>query len=228
MPEEMMPADAALSVGQLVHLYSAVPGEKSAARKGKIIELNTGFAAVAMDMTPEEYVTAPEEGAAFQCAVTGDNCVYRFATAFRSSAPLPDQLWYIQAPAEVERQQLRRFVRVPAPIPMRAKLMNTHGGFKNAVDTVMVDISGNGICFVSEKEALENTQVFVEVPNLPVIGTLSAQGVVRRCAGIDTPTGHVYHIGAYLGDQLSRSQQDKLIRSVFQLQRKHLERGMGI
>ncbi len=225
MSSKRMPADDVLAPGQTIHLY---PEGETRARIAKIFELQVDLLALTMNMTTEEYLTAPAAGASFSCAVTGDNCVYRFSTLFRSSTALPDKIWYMQLPMEVERQQNRRFVRVPAPLPMRVKYAGGHGSFSNASDTMMVDISGNGICFVSEKEAAVDTKVTVEVPGLPVIGTLRTQAVVKRCVSLEVPMGRIYHIGACLDSELTGRQQDKLIRSVFQLQRKYLERGMGI
>lgn len=225
MSSESMAADEALSIEQAVYLY---PENEPRARTGQITEITDEYIAITMAMDTQEYLNTPSLDDAFRCAVTGDNCVYRFAAAYRSSTPLPDQIWYITKPVDVERQQQRRFVRVPAQLPMRVKLTNNYGGLKNAMETTMVDISGNGVCFVSEKETPVDGTISIEIPDLPIIGTLQTEAIVKRCDVVDVPSGQVYHIGAYLGDNLRRGQEDKLIRCVFELQRKYLERGMGI
>ena len=225
MPNETLAAKEVLQAGQAIRLY---PANSGTIRLGKITETAPDCLSVTMTMTPAEYLNAPESNATFQCAVTGDNCVYRFPAIFHGSAPLPDLIWYISSPAEIERQQNRRFVRVPIPLPIRVKLTNIYGSFNNAMETTLVDISGNGVCFVSKKPAETGSKIAIEIPDLPVLGTLHTTAVVKRCAAVEVLTSCVYHIGAYLEDDMDKNTQNKLIRCVFQLQRKYLEKGMGI
>ncbi len=225
MSTKRIATDEALNIEQDVYLY---PKNDSLARTGKITEITDDYLAITMAMTTKDYLDAPNSGDALQCAVAGDNCVYRFSTAYRSSTPLPDHNWYLTKPDYVDRQQNRRFVRVPTQLPIRVKLTNNYGGLKNAMETTLVDISGNGICFVSEKENPIDGKIAIEIADLPIIGTLQTNAVVKRCDVVVVPSGQVYHIGAYFGDDLRKGQEDKLIRCVFELQRKYLERGMGI
>ena len=197
-------------------------------QKGAIAAREGGRLIVKMQMTDEAYAQSPRQNAPFRAALTSDTCTYHFDTAFVSSAPLPEHIWYMAAPEQMVRQQSRSFVRVPAQVPIRVRLKNALGSLKNPKETDLVDLSGNGLCFISEEEVLLESEVAVELPNLPEYGDLKTTVIVRRCAEHTRPTGIIYHIGAQMTESLTRSERTKLERCLAQLQREYLRRGLGI
>lgn len=183
---------------------------------------------VKMQMTDEVYAQSPQQNASFHAALTSDTCTYHFDTQFTSSAPLPDHIWYMTEPASMVRQQSRSFVRVPAQVPVRVRLKNALGGLKNPKETDLVDLSGDGLCFISEEEVLLDSEVAVELPDLPEFGDLRTTVIVRRCAEHTRPTGVIYHIGAQMTENLTKPERMKLERCLAQLQRDYLKRGLGV
>ena len=68
--------------------------------------------------------------------------------------------------------------------------------------------------------------IAIDIPHLPWYGRLATIAHVKRCTPVETPTGRVYHVGVSLEEGLSAREQERLIQSVFELQRGYLQRGL--
>ncbi len=208
-------------------IYFLQEGGKKA-RVGRLKEMTHDRLIVEMQMTDAEYAHGPQPNAHFRCAMPSEKCTYRFASVFCGSSPLPDHIWYMELPTEVERQQKRDFVRVPAPLPMQVILPNLYGGQNKAKETTLVDISGNGVSFVWKEPLEDGMELEVAIPDLPAVGELKTKAVVMRSIDRTALATPVYHIGAHFAAHLDKKQQNQLVRCIFLLQRKYLERGLGI
>ena len=187
-----------------------------------------GALAVRLDIPIGKYVNTPEVGQVFQCHLTGAGCVYHFAVPYRSAAPLPDTVWYLDLPTSAERIQLRDFVRVPIPMSIDVKLPGDHGSLKDYREVALIDISGGGLCFVHDEPLIMDAALAVRVPDLPHIGTLETQGTIRRATPIETNLGMTYHIGISFGDALSNRERERLVQSIYQLQQSYLRKGLKV
>ena len=229
MTSELMSGAEVLALQQVVHLH--MPGQEMKVI-GKLSEIGEEFDFLAIDVELEtpDYVNSPLQGTELSCAAQGDNCVYRFTSKFRSSAALPEKKWYLDFPEQVERQQLREFVRVPMPLELglKVRLPNGLGSLRSAKEMTICDISGSGICFASDHEAPVGSQVSVFIEDLPGFGPLKTLATVRRCTQIRFLNHYVYHIGAHMEGNISEKQQDRLVRALFQLQQKYLKKGVGV
>ena len=183
---------------------------------------------VEMRMTDAEYAHGPESGAPFHCAMPSEKCTYRFSSFFCASSPLPDRIWYMELPAEVERQQKRDFVRVPAPFPMDLVLPNLYGGMNMPKETTLVDLSGSGASFVWTEPLEQGMEIEITIPDLPAIGELKTKAVVMRSIDRTALATPIFQIGAHFAVHLEKRRQNQLVRCIFLLQRKYLERGLGI
>ncbi len=197
-------------------------------RVGRLKEMSVDRLVVEMQMTDAEYAHGPETNAHFRCAMPSEKCTYRFESAFCASSPLPDRIWYMELPTEVERQQKRDFVRVPAPFPMQVTLSNLYGGKNKPKETTLVDLSGNGVSFVWKEPLEDGMEIEISIPDLPAVGELHTTAVVMRSIDRTALATPVYHIGAHFAKYLDKRQQNQLVRCIFLLQRKYLERGLGI
>lgn len=196
--------------------------------KGCIVSTTEELLTCKMQMDDARYANSPESGTILHCAVPDDSCTYRFEACYQSSTALPEKLWYIKSPTVVYREQSRKFVRVPAILPMIVRFKNAYGGSREPQKTTMVDISGNGICFISPEEASENSPVEIVIPELPSYGELRTMAIVCRCQEKKVLNHVVYQVGAMFTDHLSPANKMKLERALTQLQREYLKRGMGI
>lgn len=218
-----------LALQQTIHLNTA---DWKLRVVGKLVEIGEklDFMSIEPELDDKEYAAGLEKGQVLFGAARGDNCVYRFSVSFRSAAALPEKRWYVDFPQQVERQQMRRFVRVQVPQEMGLKVRfpNGFGNLRNAKEMTVCDISGNGICFASEQEAPIGSRISICIEDLPGYGEFSAMATVRRCTQIRFLNHYIYHIGAHMENHISEKQQDKLVRALFQLQQKYLKKGIGI
>ena len=226
MSEERQRAEDVLRPGQFFRL-AAEFDEKKLSFAGRLRSYTLRYLAVELQAAGEDYLTSPPAGTEVRCAVTGDNCVYRFAVGFRGCTRLPEHIWFLEKPETITRIQMREFVRVPLTLPARVKLPGAHGSTQNARETTLLDISGGGLAFVSTQEVLLASRIAVDIPNLPHYGRLRAAGDVRRATAVDTPAGRVYHVGIAF-DGMTAREQDRLVSSVFELQRELLARGIRL
>ena len=226
MESSLMEADEALGVGQRVTLHTA---DRRFQLEAKIASLEDGLT-LAVKLADADYANSPSPGQLLFCAAAGDNCVYRFLTKFSSSAMLPDKLWYVDMPEKVQRQQKRLFVRIPLAREdgIRVKFSRGKGSFQDYRSMTLFDISGNGVCFVSEKEAEVGANLMLEVVDLPEFGSLKTAAIVRRCTKVRVLDHYVYHIGASMETHISDKQQDRLVKSLFRLQQEFLKKGVGV
>ena len=223
MTDETKDASQVLHEGQPVHITT---DDESIDYQGTILELAERYLAVSLDIDTRAFLDAPSVGRLIQCAVTGDGCVFRFQAGFRSSSALPAMIWYLEKPVTVRRVQMRRFVRVPMDLPLPVSLPGEHGSLHNAAEATLVDISGGGLCFAHTDEVPLKARIAVDIPNLPLFGTLRTFAQVERCTAIEVFNGKIYHIGASLENSLSKKEQEQLIQCIFELQRKYLRKGL--
>ena len=223
MTDETIDASKVLHEGQAIHITT---DDESINHQGTILELSNRFLAINLAINRKAFLNTPAAGRLIQCAVTGDGCVLRFQAGFRSSSALPAMIWYLERPEALRRVQLRRFVRVPMALPLNVKLPGAHGSLHNATEATLVDISGGGLCFANTDEVPLKTRIAIDVPDLPLYGTLSSFAQVKRCTAIEIFNGRIYHIGASLENDLNKKEQEKLIQCIFELQRKYLKKGL--
>ena len=228
--EETQRAEDVLHPGQFAHI--GVPDEEAASglhiMQGRLMEFASRYIAIEIDCPIKDFLSSPDAGADIACAIVGDGGVYRFTAGFRSSTRLPEQMWFLERPETVSRVQMRRFVRVPIELPLAVRLPGGHGSLHTAKDTTLVDISGGGLAFTNDDQVLLASNIAIAIPEIPGFGQLKAHALVKRCTPITTPTGRtVYHIGAeFEADDFSHAEQERLIQTVFELQRSYLQRGL--
>ena len=212
-------------IGPLVHITAedSVP-----AYQGKIIESADRFLAVNLAISPQLFSHAPSTGHTLQCTITGDGCIFRFAAVFLSGSALPETIWYLEKPAIVHRIQQRRFVRVPMALPLTVRLPGEHGCLHNAAEATIVDISGGGLCFTCPSKIPLKVRIAIDIPNMPRLGRLRAFAQVERCTAIEIFNGQIYHIGASLDSSLGKREQEKLVKSIFEIQREYLQKRLRL
>ena len=227
MTMESVAPEQVLKQGQLISI-TARSGCCTLKLCGTIRVLSHQALTVSLAVSDREFLLVPSAGADADCAIIGNGCVYHFASTARSASALPLKIWYLERPPVVYRVQQRRFVRVPLALPMQVRLPGAHGSLHNPADTMLVDISGGGLCFASASEVPPGSRIALDIPDLPLYGPLQTTALVRRCTAVAIQSGTVFHVGASLEDSLTIRQQDKLIQSIFRMQRDYLEKGLRI
>ena len=125
----------------------------------------------------------------------------------------------------MERFQKREFVRVKVTRPIVVHPLDEEGSVQSMLTTNTVDISGGGVCFVVFSPLTVGNRVTMDIDNLPNMELMQVIGEVVRCQPVDVAGIKVYHVGVrFLA--MDTAAQAKLVRFVFELQRRELKMGL--
>ena len=218
-------ADKILKVGQRLSFYM----DNDESYSSRIEDIQPTEMIVAMPMDSKRVPIIPPDGAHLYGAVLMERCQFRFFSVFKKKGMLNNvPCWWIKKPELLQRYQNRKFVRVKVSLPISVQIMNDEGGFDPPKMTNLIDLSGSGLAFVSDKKVPRERQVIMELHNLPEIGTLQVMGVVQRCTEIELqPKRKIYQIGVRMLD-LTRPIRNRLVHFIFELQRKELAKGLNL
>lgn len=224
MHDNMICSADFLAVDQPLNIHSQ---NLPAALNGKISDIEPGFLSLLIQLPANGCLPRVKAGDELQVSIPDKHCVYRFDSIYQHKNVVDDLIWYISKPEQLEKQQQRRFIRVPVPLPIQIKAPNVYGGFRNARSSVTIDISGGGLCFVSMEPIAPDSRIDLAVAGLPILNELSVLARVVRCTPVIVSAGCIYHIGVSLEESLSEVLKNKLIHSVFCLQRRYLSNGIA-
>lgn len=216
-------ADGILKIGQRVEFFVNENEEKFLSR---IEDIKDDELVVAMPLDHKRRPIIPMMGEQVYGLAVGDQCRFRFFSKYRGKEMREIPVWRISKPTEVERFQNREFVRVRVDLPINIQVVDPDEGLRPVETTRTINMSGSGIAFVYKKRIPEGTQVTLEIFNLPDMGTLRVMGKVMRCSEIELPkSGKVFQIGTKMMD-LPRPIRNRLIKFIFEIQRKELSKGI--
>lgn len=222
MSGEIIRIESAVKIGQRVEFYLEDNDEKYLSR---IEDITPDELIVAMPLDEKRRPIIPAEGENLYGQAVGKQCVYKFFSIYKDKALQPIPVWHISKPPTVEKRQNREFVRVRTALPLKIRLVAEDGSLQQPQITTTVDISGNGICFMLQKPVTVGSSVALEMNSLPEIGTVKIMTEVARCMEIRVSSEHLYHVGVRFL-HLPRQIQNKLVRFIFDLQRRDLARGV--
>ncbi len=225
MNNDVEKADKILEIGQRLSFYM----DNDQAYSSRIEDIQSSELIVAMPMDSKRVPIIPPDGAHLYGAVLMKQSQFRFFSVFKKKGMLNNvPCWWITKPDVVQRYQNRQFVRVRVSLPISVQVMNDDGGFDAAKMTNLIDLSGSGLAFVSDVPVQYGRQVIMELHNLPDIGILKVMGSVRRCTEVELPqNGKIYQVGVRMLD-LARPVRNRLVRFIFELQRKELAKGLSL
>lgn len=219
----VMSADKVLCIGQNLSVMIAT---EERAYPSRIEDIQDSYVEVAMPIDEKGVPILPEPGTTVFCKISGQGCCYGFTAVYQDKGRDPIPVWFISRPKLVEKFQSREFVRVRAALPLILRPVNEEGGLDPMVFSETVDISGGGVCFTMEKILPVGSSVAIEINNIPNIGVMKLMCKVVRCAPVPNMGGKQFHIGTKFVD-ITRPVQNKLVRYIFELQRKGLAKGLG-
>jgi type IV pilus assembly protein pilZ len=226
MAGDIMSAEAILKIGQRLAFFSDASDEKYTSR---IEDLSEKEIVAAMPMDRKRRPIIPIEGQHLYGMAFANECQYRFFSVFHKKGMNNNiPCWWISKPEKLERFQNRAFVRVRVNLPIQVQAMDQEGGFLPPQMTQVIDISGSGVSFVFDRALPIESQVIMEVHNLPEIGTLQVMGRVMRCSTVELDDATKrYQIGVRMLN-LTRPIRNRLVRYIFEVQRQELAKGVGL
>ena len=224
MAGELVKVSQALRIGQRIEFYLEDDDEKYLSRIENILD-NT--LVVAMPVNKKRVPVIPMRNARLYALAVGERCRYRFFTVFRGRAMEGGYLpvWHIDLPEMVEKHQNREFVRVRVTKKVSVSVIGDDGSIGEPVDTWTVDLSGNGVCFVLNEALAPNTDVALEIYDIPTVGDVKVMGKVIHATAFERPDGTVYHVGTHM-EHLSRQIMNKIVRYLFYVQRRNIAKGI--
>lgn len=195
--------------------------------KGILVEFDEERIGIQLEDVPlAKYLKSPQKGQECNLFVYNETGYFTATVEYISQTQLPNKVFYFSVPKFFIRQQKRSFVRIPTNLPLQYQTRNKYNTFNNPVNTHTVDISGNGIRFVSTKKIQPTKTIRLEINDLPEIDSFLSLADVIRCIEIPIPTGKIYHIGVSFEKYLGFNEQTKLLHAINILQRNLLQKGI--
>jgi len=212
---EFIKAEKVLKAGQRVEII--VDGQPYSSR---IEDFNEVDLILAMPLDSKRRPLLPDSGTQIDACIFGEQCVYQFFSKYKDKRAAPIPVWIVSLPVEVEKKQNRKFVRVPAAIPIQVQIPDEDGGLSSPYLTETKDISGSGFLFVFDRPIAMKTKIVLETEVLAQVGRVKTFAEVVRCSK-PVVGRELYWIGVkFIG--LARPLQNKLVQFVFQKQREQL------
>ena len=227
MAGELIKAGEILKIGQRLEFYVEDEEEKYLSR---IEDIGDGEFVAGMPLNRQRVPVIPRAGARLFGLAIGNRCRYRFSTVYRKSGRLDGTIpvWYVKMPEQVEKFQNREFVRVKVSHRMEVRQVLREGGIGDAITTWTRDFSGSGVSFLLRQPLPEEAKIFLEIYDIPELGSVHALSRVVRCVPQEDPDGKpIYLVGATFMD-LTRTTVNKIVKYLFTAQRRAIAKGISL
>ncbi len=224
MAGELVKAERVLKIGQRIEFYVDDDDEKYLSR---IEDITKDAIYAAMPVNKKRVPVIPMRGSQVYALAVGERCRYRFFSIFRERAMQDGRIpvWRIDRPDTVEKHQNREFVRVRVTKKVSVSVMGDDGSIGEPFVTWTVDLSGNGVCFLSNEPMPYDTELALELYDIPGAGNVKVMGRVIHSTKFERPDGDVYHVGTHM-EHLSRAIMNKIVRYLFYVQRRNIAKGI--
>lgn len=222
--KDLVKTDTVLTPGQLVE-FSVFSIDENAFYSSRVQDFNNATMMVDMPFDDRRVPIIPRPGEQIFGKLAGKNCAYRFTTTFVKAVSGGLPMWVINKPKVVEKFQNREFVRVKVTRPIIVHPLDEDGAVQDMVSTNTVDISGGGVCVVLFNPIKVGNRVTLNIDNIPGMELIQVMGEVARCHPVDVAGVKLFHVGIKF-IELSAQEQSRLVRFVFELQRKNLRMGI--
>lgn len=222
--KDLVKTDSILKPGQRVE-FNVLSSNENAFYSSRVQDYNSKTMMVDMPFDEKRVPIIPRPGEQVFGKLVGKNCAYRFTTTFIKAVSGGLPVWVIDKPPVVERFQNREFVRVKVTRPIIVHPLDDEGARQNMVSTNTVDISGGGVCVIMFDPIKVGNRVTLDIDNIPGMELIQIMGEVARCHPVEVAGVTLYHVGIKF-IELSAQEQGKLVRFVFELQRKNLRMGI--
>ena len=226
MAGEIIKAGNVLKIGQRIEFFVDNDDNRYASR---IEDMTKEQIVAALPLNKQRVPVIPRTGARIYALAIGDQCRYRFFSTYLGTDRIDGRIpvWRITRPETVERHQNREFVRVRVDLRVRVRVVGEDGTIGEPIETRTLDLSGNGVALVMPKPVKVDSQMALEVFDIPDIGTLEVMGRVARCQKVQLDEEHaLYHVGALL-EHIERRTMNQIVRYLFSVQRKAIAKGIN-
>ena len=225
MTKDLKKTDSVVKPGQRLEFSVMNDDVEERTYSSRVEDIDENTLTVAMPYDEHRVPIIPRHGEQVFGKIIERSCAYRFVAIFKEPKSQPLPVWILQKPPVVERFQKREFVRVKVTRPIVVHPLDEEGSVQSMLTTNTVDISGGGVCFVVFSPLTVGNRVTMDIDNLPNMELMQVIGEAGRCQPVDVAGIKVYHVGVrFLA--MDTAAQAKLVRFVFELQRRELKMGL--
>ena len=194
--------------------------------EGLLMHINDKHMAVAVENLPDnEYSNTPPAGINLVLRFSGKQGHFEAETRFLGNSPLPQKLFFLERPSQIRSNRQREYFRVPTSLFVMYRTKNAFNIYTDMKRSTLVDISGNGLCFIADTAINRSTKVFLLINGLPGIDQLPITATVVRCRQIRVSAGYIYHIGVSFDDCMPNQMHNQLLGSLSKMQQNLISKG---
>lgn len=183
----------------------------------RIEDMTSEAMTIAMPMSKGYPIIIPN-GSTVWGRVVENGQVYQFQSTVTGKRISPLPVWILTLPANITKVQQRSFVRLDIVLPVKIQVMpNEHDGDVPFTDLLTKNISGGGVCLITQDKLKLGTKLNVQLQLPEQEAWIISSEVVR----LDMPQNdrQLYWIGVKFLD-IAEPIRNRLIRFIF---RKQLE-----
>ena len=219
MNNPKVPSGEILKVGQPVEV-SILTDTENRKYTSRIEDFDSKHLILAMPMV-KGYPIIPLTGSNVNVRLVLDQSSYQFRAAYIDKRAKPIPVWVLTMPKEIEKVQLREFVRVETMLPLKVQVEDAEHNLLTPISCSIRDVSGGGIQLVMKQFVPPGTRVYVDA-EIPDVGALQTYCEVVRSIEVKGPE-RIFWSGTKFID-LSEGMRSKLIKFIFKRQRDLLQR----
>lgn len=157
-------------------------------------------------------------GEEVQIRIGKDGTYYLFHTKVTGRIAGHQPVLQLSLPLKITKIQMRNWVRVDTNLPVLYRLAGTENEF---IEANAIDISGGGICMLSNDRIEKDTLLEVEI-TFPDKFVLKTNGIVTRCLD----ENKIIRVGVCF-QEINERNQERIVGYVFKKQREHIKKGVG-
>lgn len=215
-----------IKIGQRIEIIEIGDNEidKEAVYNSRIEDIKENEISIALPIDYRLCPIIPARAERIRGRIVESSSAYEFTATYKNIANIPIPVWVIEISDTVEKCQNREFVRVKLQIPLKITPTLEDGSRAKSFKTTSIDLSGNGLSFITQQEIPLGSKLILETSSIAAIGRISIFIEVKRCF---LAKDNYYVIGSKFVN-LPRITQNKLVKYLFTKQREIIAKGVKV
>lgn len=161
------------------------------------------------------------QGTKFQGRAVVDGMVWEFTSEFLDKRIQPIPVWIISKPYDIQKIQLRAFVRIDTSLPLELQVISEDNS-QPVVSATTSDISGGGLRAVSKHQMHVGTNLKL-IFDLPGMGKVQGSGVIVREEPLQDK---LFYASGIKFTEIAEKDRDKIIKFIFKKQLERRQKGV--
>jgi len=163
----------------------------------------------------------PRPGTKFYGRALAQGTIWQFTCIFVDKNMVPVPIWICELPFALIKVQLRSFVRLPAALPLKFKILSDSGD-PVSIGTTTRDISGGGLQLITKKDLPVGTILHLWL-DLPEFGPVATKATIVRSD--QPPDTNIYWVATKFTEIVEKD-REKIIKFIFKKQSELRQKGL--